>query len=185
MKFKSVPPQVHRAMREVFKVDDLTTFEIARVLAHVGLLLEHGFEAHSREEKLSVARVRLLTWLLVSERAGQPPKVSPTMLSHFHNVSRNTISALLSGLEEQGLIERAVDPEDRRRFHIKLTGAGREIALEQAPAAAEHVARLVECLTPEEQKTLLHLLEKLRDALIQTHCGEMPKENDESRASFS
>ena len=65
--------------------------------------------------------------------------MSPTHLSRCQNVSKNTISSLIGGLEEQGLVERELDRTDKRVFRIHLTDAGRQAVQETAP---DHVAYL-------------------------------------------
>ena len=97
--------------------------------------------------------------------AGVTAGVTPTHLSRIRNVSKNTISALLRGLEEQGLIERALDPEDRRGFRIRLTEAGRDLVRSTSP---QHLARLnllASGLTPDEQRQLVELVRKLYRSL--------------------
>jgi DNA-binding MarR family transcriptional regulator len=41
---------------------------------------------------------------------------------------RSTLTNVLERLESRGLIERAVSPDDRRRFDLRLTPAGRRTA---------------------------------------------------------
>ncbi len=158
-----MPAEVRQAIADILDMDNLMPFDLMRTLGYVTHLIEQGAEAHMTESALSVARVRLLMRLLVAERIGK--KISPTTLSHYHRVNLNTISALLDGLENQGLIERARDPNDRRRVLIQLTEAGRTAALEHAPRLAAHASELFSIYTPQERETLLHLLGKLRDAL--------------------
>ena len=169
--------RVRVALAEVFGVPDLAAFDIARTLFQIGNLIDRTCGHSLRDGNLSSARLRLLVRLLVTERLGQPEGVSPTMLSRCHHVSRNTVSALLRGLEGQGLIEREVDAEDRRKFHIRLTPAGRDAALVQAPRFAAHMDGLFASLTAEERQTLLRLLGKVRNALLNM-CQRGP-ENQE------
>ncbi len=93
---------------------------------------------------------------------GKPEGITPTELSHFQRVSKNTISALLRGLEEQGLIQRNLDSEDLRVFRIQLTDAGRALVLNTAPNRIAGLNKLLSGLNPEEREQLILLLEKLR-----------------------
>jgi DNA-binding MarR family transcriptional regulator len=160
-----MPEHVKQMMSEIFGVEDMTTFDLMQAIGQVHHLLEQAAEARWKEDTLTGARMGMLTWLLVSERVGLPEKVTPSMLSKFRRVSRNTISALLRSMEEQGLIERALDPEDRRRFHIELTDAGRQLVLAHAPVFAAETQHIFGVLAPQEQETLLLLLGKLRNRL--------------------
>ncbi|MFN2172182.1 MAG: MarR family winged helix-turn-helix transcriptional regulator, partial [Candidatus Promineifilaceae bacterium] len=70
-------------------------------------------------------------------------------------------STLIRDLEEEGLIERTLDPNDRRRFNIRLTEDGRNIIREHSAAHFRIVASCFETLTPDEQQELSDLLAKI------------------------
>lgn len=64
-------------------------------------------------------------------------------------------------MEEAGLITRAVDTTDRRRVHVRLTGAG-SAAFEQQTGREDHgEAALLEALTADERRVLAELLRRL------------------------
>jgi DNA-binding MarR family transcriptional regulator len=115
--------------------------------------------------ELSGPRWGLLMRLLVEEELGNAG-VTPTYLSRCQNVSKNTISALLRGLEEHGLVDRQLDAADRRIFRIQLTPAGRALALKTGPERAHMLNRMVSGLEPEERQQLLGLLEKLHRCML-------------------
>jgi DNA-binding MarR family transcriptional regulator len=115
--------------------------------------------------QLTGARWSLLLRLWRAEKLGNY-SVRPTQLSHFQRVSKNTISSHLRSLEEQGLIERDIDPQDKRQFRICLSDAGR--ALVQA-TAAEHLQflnKLTADLNPEEIANLRELLQRLHHSIL-------------------
>ena len=62
--------------------------------------------------------------------------MSPTHLSRCQSVSKNTISSLIGGLEEQGLVERELDRDDKRVFRIHLTDAGRQAVRRPRPSTS-------------------------------------------------
>ncbi|MBN1286560.1 MAG: MarR family transcriptional regulator [Anaerolineae bacterium] len=159
----NTPEHVRRAIAETMGIDDLTLFDILRALGFAHHILEQLGEALVGREDLSAARMHILMRLRVAEKLDH--RVSPTELSRYHNVSRNTISALLRGLEDQGLIERTLDSKDRRRFYIRLTEAGRAAVKGRVPGVAMRMADVFADFTPEERATLLALLDKLGIAL--------------------
>lgn len=63
----------------------------------------------------------------LSSRARQTPSQLATALK----VTSGRISTLLAALEKKGLIEREVDPDDRRIVHVNLTEQGRAKAKQQ------------------------------------------------------
>lgn len=163
-------PRARQVVVEVLGITNLEAFHIAEMLFHIGNLMERANELALKDSPLSSARLRLLMPLLIAERLGESVNISPTMLSRLNNVSRNTISALLRSLEEQGLITRELDADDRRKFLIRLTDAGRARVLEQAPQFGAFTQGLFANLTAAERETLLRLLNKVRDTLI-AHCA--------------
>jgi len=71
------------------------------------------------------------------------------------------MSSLIRNLEDGGLVERHLDPLDRRRFNISLTESGRTLVTDYA---GQHLATIGSCfsgLTADEQETLYRLLRKV------------------------
>lgn len=128
---------------------------VSRAIHHVG--------AQSLDEAgLSFAQYTVLMHLLFAEEMGDRGELNPSEISHRQGVSRNTISALIRSLEEDGLVERRLDPNDRRRFNISLTEEGRARV---TAYARQHLAKMGSCfsvLTDQEQESLYHLLRKVR-----------------------
>jgi DNA-binding MarR family transcriptional regulator len=108
----------------------------------------------------------VLMRLLWEEHSGNCAGLTPTGLSHNQHVSRNTVSALLRGLEDQGLIVRKLDPDDRRVFRIALTETGRRIAQDMAPRNVDHLNSLISQLSQSDQSHLIILLSKLYQSLL-------------------
>ena len=140
--------------------------EVASLIRVAANLYEAIGSQHLAQESLSPARWRLLLLLLAHERHGNREGVTPTDLSRCEKVSKNTISSLLRSLEEQGLIERLLDPADRRFFRIRLTATGRALVESSAPQRIAHLNGLVSALTPAAQALLADLLEKLARSLL-------------------
>ena len=117
------PPEIEAVMNGILQSPDPAKIDLFRhfkVISHLLSLLSGQYH----KETLSVARMQLLVRLLVERNLGNTEGISPSGLSKFLRVSRNTVSALLNGLEEQGLIERELHPTDRRQFLIRITAAG-------------------------------------------------------------
>jgi DNA-binding MarR family transcriptional regulator len=113
------------------------------------------------EAGLSHARFRLLMNLFKSEELDGRSELNPSEISDRQGISRNTVSTLIRDLEEEGLIERTLDPHDRRRFNIRLTENGRDLIREHSAAHFRIVASCFETLTPDEQQELSDLLAKI------------------------
>jgi len=145
--------------------------EILRLMRVVNKLYEHEADDRLRSAQLSTSRLHLLLHLLAAEEYGGNAGTPPTFLSHQQRVSKNTVSALLRGLEEQGLIERKLDPIDKRVFRIRVSAAGKELIATVAPQYISFAGALIARLTHEEQQQLVGLLRKLHVALLESASG--------------
>jgi len=150
-------------MANIFGVADTDALQLYSLLKATAHLMGHlaGARRPSSDETLTPARMRLLIRLVVDERLGEGSGLTPSELSRYSGVSRNTISALLNSLEEHALIERHLDPSDRRQFRIRITQAGKEVVARHAPGFGAFVTDLLAPLSTEERATLRALLEKL------------------------
>jgi len=161
------PLEIELIMSDIFDVQNMEPLDLFRKLMFVSHLMNNLVGEYRKDDKLSHARMRLLMRLEVGNRLGNDIGLTPSEISQYLGVSRNTVSALLNGLEEQALIERALHPTDRRQFLIRLSSAGRDLIHARAPGFAIFVANLFDELTPAEQGTLLALLNKLLDGLLE------------------
>ena len=78
---------------------------------------------------------------------------------------RKDSQSLIDQLEQEAMVERTLDPTDRRAWRAKLTPAG----IQSFEGMAEHhkgwIKDLLGGLTDEEQQLLQQLLTQLRDSL--------------------
>lgn len=107
---------------------------------------------------LSYARFRLLMSLFMSEEMDGRSELNPSEISDKQGISRNTVSALIRDLEEEGLIERRLDQDDRRRFNIRLTADGRARVRAHAATHFHTLAATFQVLDHQEQAELNRLL---------------------------
>ena len=79
----------------------------------------------------------------------------------------NTVVLILNELEAAQFSVRRRDPSDRRRHIVELTPSGRR-ALDRADSARENLEDdLLAALSAEERKTLLKLVQRVLDAMVQ------------------
>jgi DNA-binding MarR family transcriptional regulator len=169
----------HQAIRSLFQelnAKPLHGLEVVRQIHLLANLYEALTEEQLRAHNLSQPRWSLLLRLWGAEQLGVPC-VRPTQLSHTQGVSKNTISTHLRSLEEQGLIERELDPDDRRQFLIRLSEAGRALVQAATPGHIRFLNNLTADLTAQEVEQLVGLLLRLHHSLIrhggmESRCGE-------------
>ena len=158
--------QFHQMLAE-HGITDPQGVELPRLIKMVANAYETALTDSMRDENLSGPRFRLLLRLYMEEKQGRA-NVSPTYLSGTQNVSKNTISSLLRTLEDQGLIERSLDADDRRQFNIRLSATGRDPIRNSMPEHVQFLNQLISDLSSEEQSQLTDLLVRLHRSVL-TH----------------
>ena len=132
----------------------------------VSRLIHHRGESGLNEAGTSLAQYRILMHLFFAENMSERGELNPSEISERQGVSRNTISSLIRSLEDEGLVARRLDEQDRRKFNISLTEQGRALVTQYA---REHLARVDQCfhaLTESEQETLSALLAKISSHVL-------------------
>ena len=165
-KFSYDHKKLHHEIHVLFQMEDTSGVEVFATLRRVAHLSELLETQADEEQEVTGARWRLMMRLLVEEQHGNQAGLTPPEIARSQHVSRNTISSLLRGLEEQGMIQRSVDPEDLRGFRIHLTPSGRDYIHQSAPRRLTRLNHLVGGLSSEEREQLVDLLEKLASSLI-------------------
>ncbi len=93
--------------------------------------------------------------------AGEPYEMTPSSLQEMMVLTSGGLSKLLSRLEKQGFIERAVGPNDRRSVIVRLTQKGKAL-IDQAMATQAKVEhQLIASLSPDDRKMMETLLRRL------------------------
>jgi DNA-binding MarR family transcriptional regulator len=168
----NITPSAYLANRRAFEqllrkhgIEDLHGLELVRLTHMIANAYENIIDEELSHARLSGPRWGLLLRLWGAEKLGLA-SVRPTQLSHSLNVSKNTISSHLRSLEDQGLIEREIDPDDRRQFRIRLSKAGLAIVQETTPNHIRFLNTLAAELTPAEIEQLQHLLLRLFQSLV-------------------
>ncbi|MEX5634067.1 MarR family winged helix-turn-helix transcriptional regulator [Parafrankia sp. FMc2] len=98
---------------------------------------------------------------LVTLRDAGP--ASQATLSERTGIHRSDMVAVLGGLAEAGQVERAPDPDDRRRNIVTLTPAGRSRLRALDHLVDQTQQELLAPLTPAERAELRRLLQQIDD----------------------
>jgi len=115
------------------------------------------------EEALAEEGVRRQHFVVLTSLAEQGA-ASQAALGRRLWIDRSDLHAILNDLEEQGLVARVRDEQDRRRNVVELTRAGRTALarLDTRVDAAQDA--LLAPLSRAERRELIRLLERLVDA---------------------
>ena len=167
--------RIRRQLKSMAAGEDIRGMEIAHSIRVLSRLFDLAVNRSPEFGELSGPRLGILLRLLMEEERGNTAGINPTRLSHFQDVKKNTITSLLRGLEESGLIERTPDPAARRAALVRISPAGRELVRSSAPARFAFMNRVTSSLNDRERDQVLVLLEKLR-ASMPLHTKPAPSE---------
>ncbi len=116
------------------------------------------------ETGISYAKFRILMVLLFSQEVEGRNELNPSEISRLQGTSRNTISALIRDLEDDGLIERRLNKNDRRKFNIRLTKAGEARVQAHLRHHFNIIGNCFNTLSDDEKDTLSQILNKINAA---------------------
>ena len=122
----------------------------------------HGGRPHGRTDgcdhgrRPPLSREHLLT--LISQ---YPDGVRQKVIAEKAGISQSSASEVINKLENDGYVERKVDPDDKRATLLFLTEMGTARAAEVEDERKEMLQGMFYRLTEEEKQTLSELLDKL------------------------
>ncbi|WP_371494307.1 MarR family transcriptional regulator [Kitasatospora sp. NBC_00374] len=137
---------------------DLAAVGTAGRLGRFAMLAGRAVDRVFREHGLQRGEFDVLAAL---RRSGPPYVLIPSVLAATLMMSRAGMTSRLDRLESAGLVERRLDPDDRRSFLVALTDTGRGVVDAAFTDHAANEARLLSPLTDPERATLDLLLRKL------------------------
>jgi DNA-binding MarR family transcriptional regulator len=121
--------------------------------------LVHALDAKSKRmhRDLGVTGPQRLALRIV----GRDPGIVAGDLAALLHVHPSTLTGVLSRLEDQGLIERTIDPDDRRRMRIELTRRGRRVDDELTGTVEAALRRALGRCDPEGVEAVGRLIDKI------------------------
>ena len=127
--------------------------------------LTHAYESRmAREGEDNALGLRLSDCSVLMVMRQLAP-LSARQLSRSMDINPGTISVYVQRLVEMGLVEKRQDPEDRRRWWLSLTVAGKVAAEAVVAGAVEYTRGFLAPLSGPEQRELHRLLLKASHAL--------------------
>jgi DNA-binding MarR family transcriptional regulator len=133
--------------------------EVLDVIPQVMRLIRGELREH-REAELSVAQFRSLTFL--DRHSG----ASLSELAEHIGLALPSMSKLVDGLVERGLVTRQEDAADRRRVVLCLTASGNECVRAAIEATQHYLSSRLALLTPEERATVVRAMGALRAVFV-------------------
>lgn len=130
-------------------------------LARTALFLEALQEECLAPHGLSFTEYTVLRVLSGDDTA---TGVSPSRLAEAVLISSGGMTKVIDRLVRAGLVERAVDPNDRRGVLVSLTPAGRDMSAAASASYTEGRSRVLARLDRSERATIDRGLQRLLDA---------------------
>lgn len=112
---------------------------------------------------------------LVIRVLGQSPDATASEIARVLGLHPSTLTGVLARLERQRLIQRRIDPADRRRVRFRLTAAGRRIDGERRGTVEAAVRRAIARAGPERLAQTAAMLELLVAELARLDDGTPPR----------
>lgn len=91
--------------------------------------------------------------------------ISQTKLASEMDITRASMSELLTKVEKKGLIERKIDEIDKRMTRVYLTDLGKETAIENAKYTHQLADFVFNDFSEKEKEELHPLLERIASSL--------------------
>jgi DNA-binding MarR family transcriptional regulator len=125
-------------------------------------VLKHLVRELRRENSESDHGIPTMQYMLLAVIHEQPG-IGVAELARMENVRGATISGHIKGLEAAGLVERAPDPDDRRRSGLKVSAHGLRAIEDLRSARRDWMARRIARLTPTQIDALAAAIAPLNE----------------------
>lgn len=110
-------------------------------------------------------------WIILQTLITFGIPMSPSELNKYLTIEGTSISILIDGIENRGLIRRRRSRVDRRMVKVSLTGQGQELLAEIDPQISRLIENIFGLLSAAERKHLIALCRKIRDASVINNGG--------------
>jgi DNA-binding MarR family transcriptional regulator len=156
------PPTVMEALCKRFAGQDLPALDMVFALRMTAQQVDNTVTEWMADTAGTPSRFRILALLWASGAGGVPHKEIVKALE----VTRATVSGLMTSLERDGLVKSSVDREDRRNQVASLTSRGRAIFEKAIDTNFASLHAAFAALSANERETLISLLQRLRQGFM-------------------
>ncbi len=121
-------------------------------------LLQETLRPYADELDLSRGQPRILRYLLNHDGSMQID------IAEYYEIKPSTVSNILDGLSEKGLIKR-IEASDRRSFSVRITDLGKEVILKWNEYLSEAIDKTLKGFNEEEKELFKSFLLRAIDNL--------------------
>jgi DNA-binding MarR family transcriptional regulator len=165
----------HAMQHESDQIEQITqrlARQLERVLPQYGSVVRRVLGDLDGEDRMTIPQFRALQ--AISHR-GQSGALNLELARQL-GVAAPSMTAMIDGLVDRGLVDRSIDPDNRRQVNIVLTPRGQDRYRAISEAIEERLADGFEALSADEQRTLLSALDNLDRVL--KRLGQFPSRSE-------
>jgi len=152
-------------MAVIFELESFFPFLLSRLSNRISAGIS---ETYAAPYQLKVSEWRLICLI------GCYPGVSAGEVARRGALDKVAVSRSVATLIGRGLIERELDPGDRRRSRLCLSAAGKAILDDIAPAATAYSESLLAVLSADERRVLDRCMDQLWQRARQLESESAP-----------
>ena len=153
------PPAIMAAIRKRFSGGDVQAVEAVIALRSAAQQVDNAITEWFAGTVGSLARYQILMLLWAAGGNGVPH----TDIVAALQVTRATVSDLMTALKREGLVRSSVDRDDRRKLLATLTSRGEAVINKASGANIARLRAVLASLSPDELTTLTALSHRVRE----------------------
>ncbi len=152
---------------------------VDEIVAELGPFISRRQRLMAREWCRQAISMTHLHVLLLLETEGP---LSMGRLAEHLDASLPSVTGIVTRMEERGLVRRSHGEDDRRLVLVRLTDAGQAALEETDVLRRQHISRVLETLSSEQQQNLLRAVRDLRTAFEKVE-HERPLDDSAARSN--
>ncbi len=117
------------------------------------LLLENGIEISGGQ-----GRILFILW--------KTDNLTISEISERTSLAKNTVSVVINGMVNKGIVERNTNPNNRRQAIVSLTEYAKSLQAKYETVSQEMTALFYQGFSEEEQRQFEHYLARILETLI-------------------
>lgn len=117
------------------------------------LLLENGIEISGGQ-----GRILFILW--------KTDNLTISEISEKTSLAKNTVSVVINGMVNKGIVERNTNPNNRRQAIVSLTEYAKSLQAKYETVSQEMTALFYQGFSEEEQRQFEHYLARILETLI-------------------
>lgn len=164
----SIDEQVTRTAAQFGPDFDPTVLTLVMTLYRTMAVFDRAHAAELSPHGLTLVQFNAMS---VLHRGGEPMTMGE--LAQAVSLRPANLTSLVDGLVRRGLVDRELNPEDRRSFLVRVSRSGEEFLADFLPGHWRHLDALAGGLTGRQRGQLTTLLDRLARSVDQAEAARV------------